>query len=95
MNKLVFVKRKRFIQIKNLPAFFERYEILVVIGGTIILFLLSGYIFYNSAYKIVSSPPKADIELPQINLFFFDKTLKELSDKKQPALNESIVDPFR
>lgn len=93
--KLNFVKLKNFIKLKELPEIFERYEIFVIAGGAIVAFLIAGLIFYNSAYKTVSTPPKASVQLPQINKFLFDKTLKELEVKKQPISSEPIVDPFR
>lgn len=93
--KLNFEKIKNFIKTKDLPEIFENYEIFIIVGGTLVALLLGGYIFYNSAYRTVSTPPKASLQLPQINKFLFDKTIKELEVKKQPASNEAIVDPFR
>ena len=93
--KLNFVKIKNFIKLKDLPEFFERYEVFVIAGGAIVAFLIAGLIFYNNAYEIVSTPPKASVDLPRINKFLFDKTLKELEAKKQPVSSEPIVDPFR
>lgn len=88
---------KNFIKIKNLPATFERYEIFVMTGGVIVVFLLAGWVFYNKAYKTVTAPRRdaASIALPNMNKVLLDKTLQEIEQKKQPPSSEPIVDPFR
>jgi len=86
---------KNLIKIKNLPAAFERYEIFVIAGGVIVVFLLAGWVFYNKAYKTVIAPPSVSVALPNVNKVLFDKTLQEIEHKKQPPSSEPLVDPFR
>lgn len=97
MGKMSFDIKKisKAVKTESLPRVFERYEILIVLLGTLVAFAAAGYIFYEKAYRTVSTPPRADVRLPRIDHALFEKTLKELLEKKQVPLPEVIVDPFR
>lgn len=95
MQNINLSQLKNFLKIKNFPAFFERYEIFVILAGVVIVFLLAGWIFYSKAYKTVNAPPSVSPSLPSIDKVLFDKTISELEQKKQPLPSEPIIDPFR
>jgi len=83
------------LNLKNIPFAFERYELFVVIGGTLAVVVLAGFLFYTKAYQIVATPPEVSIETPEINQALFEQALQDLKVKKQPVSGEPIIDPFR
>lgn len=97
MKKMDFDTKKitQILKLETLPRVFERYEILIVILGTFVAFIAAGYIFYQKAYRAVSTPPRPEVQSPSIDTVLFEKTLKELEAKKQSPASEPIVDPFR
>ena len=86
---------RRVTKIEQAPFLFERYELYIVIAGVLIVFLIAGFLFYEHAYKTVRAVPNVSVEVLQINQPLFDKTVKELAQKKQPLPSEPIIDPFR
>lgn len=93
--KLNIKKLKSFINVEDLPRFFERYELFVVVGGAVFVFLIAGFIFYNSAYKTISADIEGEVSIPKIETGLFEQVLEDLREKKQPFPDESIIDPFR
>lgn len=88
-------KIKQAVRMRDIPFLFERYELFIVIGGVLIVFLIAGLLFYEHAYKTVRAIPDVSVEAPRIQQALFDKTLEELAQKKQPLPDASIIDPFR
>ena len=86
---------KKNINIKNLPFIFERYEIFVIVLGVIAVFLLAGFIFYEKAYKTTITIPDIEIEATRVKTELFEKTIRELEERKQMAPDLPIIDPFR
>lgn len=97
MKKIAFDAKQitKIIRPETLPRVFERYEILIVLLGTLVAFVVAGSIFYEKAYRTVSTPPNPEVQAPSIDQALFQKTLKELEAKKQVLPPEAIVDPFR
>jgi len=90
-----FYRPKKFISIRNLPAFFERYEVFVIIAGVLIAFLFTGVVFYNNAYKTVNTVPEVEVEMPAIETSLFDTILEDIEEKKQLPPELPVIDPFR
>jgi len=93
--KLNFTKLKSLINSEDLPRLFERYELFVVVGGAVVVFLIAGFIFYNNAYKTIHADIKGEVSIPKIETVLFEQILEDLKEKKRPPLDDPIIDPFR
>jgi hypothetical protein len=81
--------------LKDLPALFEKYEILVILSGIVIVFLLGGFFFYKQAYKTTTDVPIVEVLVPKVNAELFEKTVRELEGRKGMAPDLPIIDPFK
>jgi hypothetical protein len=88
-------KLKSSIRVEYLPQLFERYELFVVVGGAVFIFLIAGFIFYQNAYKTVSADVEGEVSIPKIETALFEQVLEDLREKKQPFPDEPIIDPFK
>lgn len=89
------VKIKQFINIKDFPMLFERYEIFIILLGMGVAFLLAGVVFYQKAYRVTATVPETTVDVPRVNTPLFEKTVEELAQKQQMAPDLPIVDPFQ
>lgn len=92
--KLKFSKPKRE-NFKNIPFIFERYEIFVIIIGIFVVSLIAGFLFYEKAYKTVTTTPEFTETVSEINDKLFKKTGEELEQRKEMAPDLPIIDPFK
>ena len=83
------------INIEDIPHLFERYELVVVIVGIVVVFLISGFVFYSKGYKTTDVLPEVAVKVPRINKALFDQIIKDLEEKKQIPPSQSVIDPFR
>jgi len=92
--KLNFVKLdKRFL--RELPFLFEKYEIFIILFGIVVAFLLAGFILYENAYKTTTTIPDVTVDVTRINSNLFEKTVRELEQRKQLTPDLPIIDPFQ
>ena len=89
------IKIKQFPNLKDFPAFFERYEVFIILLGIGVIFLLAGIVFYQKAYKVTSAIPEATVDVLRVNTSLFDKTVEEIEQKKLMAPDLPIIDPFQ
>lgn len=81
--------------LKNLPFIFEKYEIFIILVGVLVAFLFAGFLFYENAYKTVNFIPDVEVELPTVQRELFEKTVKDLDDRRKMAPDLPIIDPFQ
>lgn len=86
---------KKIINIKDIPFLFERYEFFIILIGTLLVFLLGGFVFYKKAYKAVEIIPEVRVEVMRVNSYLFEKTIEELRQRKQMTPDLPIIDPFQ
>lgn len=86
---------QQFINHKDLPVLFERYELFIVVFGMGAVFLIAGVLFYEKAYKTTTIAPEVVVDVAKVNTPLFQKTAGELEQKKQIAPDLPIIDPFR
>jgi len=79
----------------SFPVLFEKYEIFIILTGVVIVSLLAGALFFEKAYKTTTSIFEVNVDLPKVNEELFNKTVEELSARKQMAPDIPIVDPFK
>lgn len=88
------IKNRTKIFAEKVPVYFERYEIITILAGAIMFFLLAGLVFYLKAYKVTESVPDTEDDAFRVNSELFEKTVKELEQRKTMAPDLPIIDPF-
>jgi hypothetical protein len=85
---------KNKISLKNIPIVFEKFELIILLAGSIMIFTAVGFVLYGSVLAIIVFEPEASVELPSINQSLLESVVQDIENKERVYSDEPITDPF-